>query len=123
MSETALCVTQGDPYIECNQRWCMEVSRTHSTYLVKVKDYLMFNNYTKWGRSEPYAESQLYFGIDKIRALKHKDSLDALDAHVQWGVPEITRAQSPPVKPWKSAIPDVWALSRPKVGQMIGVKS
>lgn len=38
-------------------------------------------------------------GIDKIRALRHKDSLDALDAHVQWGAPEITRAQSPPVKP------------------------
>ena len=38
-------------------------------------------------------------GVDKIRALKHRDSLDALDAHVQWGVPEITRAQSPPVKP------------------------
>ena len=38
-------------------------------------------------------------GVSKIQALKHKDSLDALDAHVQWGVPEITRAQSPPVKP------------------------
>ena len=29
-------------------------------------------------------------GIDKIRALRHGDSLDALDAHVQWGVTEIT---------------------------------
>jgi hypothetical protein len=38
-------------------------------------------------------------GIEKIKALKHRDSLDALDAHVQWGAPEITRAQSPPVKP------------------------
>ena len=38
-------------------------------------------------------------GIAKIQALKHKDSLDALDAHVQWGEPEITRVQSPPVKP------------------------
>ena len=37
-------------------------------------------------------------GIEEIRALKHGDSLDALDAHVQWGAPEITRAQSPPVK-------------------------
>ena len=27
-------------------------------------------------------------GIDKIQALKHKDSLDALDAHVQWGATE-----------------------------------
>ena len=29
-------------------------------------------------------------GIEKIRALKHRDSLDALDAHVQWGATEIT---------------------------------
>jgi len=29
-------------------------------------------------------------GIVRIQALKHKDSLDALDAHVQWGAPEIT---------------------------------
>ena len=28
--------------------------------------------------------------IAKIQTLKHKDSLDALDAHVQWGVTEIT---------------------------------
>lgn len=38
-------------------------------------------------------------GIEEIRALKHKDSLGALDAHAKWGAPEITRAQSPPVKP------------------------
>jgi len=38
-------------------------------------------------------------GIEQIRALKHRDSLDALEAHVQWGAPEITRVQSPPVKP------------------------
>lgn len=38
-------------------------------------------------------------GIVQIRTLRHRDSLDALDAHVQWGAPEITRAQSPPVKP------------------------
>jgi hypothetical protein len=37
-------------------------------------------------------------GIKQIRALKHKDSLSALDAHAEWGAPEITRAQSPPVK-------------------------
>jgi hypothetical protein len=29
-------------------------------------------------------------GIERIRALKHEDSLDALDAHVQWGATEIT---------------------------------
>jgi hypothetical protein len=29
-------------------------------------------------------------GIAKIQALRHKDSLDALDAHVQWGATEIT---------------------------------
>jgi hypothetical protein len=29
-------------------------------------------------------------GIEQIRTLKHRDSLDALDAHVQWGAPEIT---------------------------------
>ena len=29
-------------------------------------------------------------GIAKIQALKHKDSLDALDAHVQWGATVIT---------------------------------
>ena len=28
--------------------------------------------------------------VDKIQALKHGDSLDALDAHVQWGATEIT---------------------------------
>ena len=38
-------------------------------------------------------------GIAEITELKHIDSLDALDAHVQWGVPEIIGAQSPPVKP------------------------
>ena len=38
-------------------------------------------------------------GVRQIQTIKHKDSLDALDAHVQWGAPEITRAQSPPVKP------------------------
>ena len=29
-------------------------------------------------------------GIEQIRALKRRDSLDALDAHVQWGATEIT---------------------------------
>jgi LAGLIDADG endonuclease len=29
-------------------------------------------------------------GIAKIYAMKHRDSLDALDAHVQWGATEIT---------------------------------
>lgn len=38
-------------------------------------------------------------GVEKIRALKHRDSRSALDALATWGVPEITRAQSPPVKP------------------------
>ena len=39
-------------------------------------------------------------GVMKIQnIIKHKDSLDALDTHVQWGTPEITRVQSPPVKP------------------------
>jgi hypothetical protein len=38
-------------------------------------------------------------GINKIQALKHKDSLSALDAHAEWGVTEINGSQSPPVKP------------------------
>ncbi len=38
-------------------------------------------------------------GVERIRTLKHKDSRSALDAHATWGAPEITRAQSPPVKP------------------------
>ena len=29
-------------------------------------------------------------GVDRIREIKHKDSLDALDTHVQWGAAEIT---------------------------------
>lgn len=29
-------------------------------------------------------------GVARIRALKHRDSLDALDAHVQWGATEIS---------------------------------
>ncbi len=29
-------------------------------------------------------------GIGRIQALKRRDSLDALDAHVQWGATEIT---------------------------------
>lgn len=37
-------------------------------------------------------------GIATIQALKYKDSLGALDAHAKWGAPEITGAQSPPVK-------------------------
>jgi LAGLIDADG endonuclease len=27
-------------------------------------------------------------GVDRIRTIRHKDSLDALDAHVQWGATE-----------------------------------
>lgn len=38
-------------------------------------------------------------GIDKIRTIRHKDSLSALDAHAEWGVTEINGSQSPPVKP------------------------
>ena len=29
-------------------------------------------------------------GVERIQALRHRDSLDALDAHVQWGAAEIT---------------------------------
>jgi hypothetical protein len=29
-------------------------------------------------------------GVERIRYLRHMDSLDALDAHVQWGAAEIT---------------------------------
>ena len=38
-------------------------------------------------------------GVEEIQALRHRDSLGALDAHAKWGAPEITGAQSPPVKP------------------------
>ncbi len=51
-------------------------------------------------------------GIEWIRALKQRDSRSALDAHATWGAPEITRAQSPPVKPRKSPISNVL----PRVG-------
>lgn len=36
-------------------------------------------------------------GIKEIWQIQHGDSLDALDAHVQWGANEITVSQSPPV--------------------------
>ena len=35
-----------------------------------------------------------------------RDSLDALDAHVQWGAIEVNKSQSPPVKPRKSGAPE-----------------
>lgn len=38
-------------------------------------------------------------GVEQIRTIKHRDSRSALDAHATWGVTEITRSQSPPVKP------------------------
>lgn len=38
-------------------------------------------------------------GVEQIKALRHRDSRSALDAHATWGAPKITGAQSPPVKP------------------------
>ncbi len=39
--------------------------------------------------------------------------LDALEAHVQWerDVNEVLRSQSPPVTPWKWAVPEVGSLT------------
>lgn len=45
-------------------------------------------------------------GIERIIKIKHKDSLDALDAHVQWGAMETNQSQSPPVKSGKSVAPE-----------------
>lgn len=68
-------------------------------YPLQAKKQYQFNTFCQVAeiiRSKHHLTQE---GLDQIIALrKHKDSLDALDAHVQWGLPEITRAKSPPVK-------------------------
>ena len=68
-------------------------------YPLQAKKRLQFEQFCQVAELIRLKQHLTLEGVNKIRALKHRDSLDALDAHVQWGVPEITRAQSPPVKP------------------------
>jgi LAGLIDADG endonuclease len=67
-------------------------------YPLQAKKRLQFEQFCQVAELIKTKQHLTPEGIERIRTLKHRDSLDALDAHVQWGAPEITRAQSPPVK-------------------------
>jgi hypothetical protein len=68
-------------------------------YPLQAKKRLQFKQFCQVAELIKHKHHLEPDGIEQIRALKRKDSLDALDAHVQWGASEITRTQSPPVKP------------------------
>ncbi|HUC88348.1 MAG TPA: LAGLIDADG family homing endonuclease [Candidatus Binatia bacterium] len=68
-------------------------------YPLQAKKRLQFEQFCQVAELIRTKQHLTAEGIVKIQTLKRKNSLDALDAHVQWGAPEITRVQSPPVKP------------------------
>lgn len=68
------------------------------TYPLQAKKRLQFEKFCQVADLIKSKQHLTPEGIEQILALKHKDSRSALDAHATWGAPEITRAQSPPVK-------------------------
>lgn len=68
-------------------------------YPLQAKKRLQFEKFCRTAELIKSKQHLTTEGIEQIRALKHKDSLGALDTHAKWGAPKITRAQSPPVKP------------------------
>lgn len=68
-------------------------------YPLQAKKRLQFEKFCQVAELIKSRQHLTLAGIEQIRALRHEDSRSALDAHATWGAPEITRAQSPPVKP------------------------
>lgn len=68
-------------------------------YPLQAKKRLQFEKFCQVAELIITKQHLTLEGVEQIRFIKQRDSLDALDAHVQWGALEITRAQSPPVKP------------------------
>ena len=68
-------------------------------YPLQAKKRLQFDRFCQVAQIIKTKQHLTPEGVVKVQALKHKDSLGALDAHAKWGAPEITGAQSPPVKP------------------------
>ena len=59
-------------------------------YPLQAKKRLQFERFCLAAELIKTKEHLTTEGIGKIRTLKQRDSLDALDAHVQWGATEIT---------------------------------
>jgi hypothetical protein len=59
-------------------------------YPLKAKKRFQFEQFCYVAELIRTKEHLTLDGIAKVQALKHKNSLDALDAHVQWGATEIT---------------------------------
>ena len=68
-------------------------------YPLQAKKRLQFETFCQVAELIKRKQHLTLAGVNRIHTLKHKDSRSALDAHATWGAPEITRAQSPPVKP------------------------
>lgn len=82
-------------------------------YPLQAKKRLQFERFCQVAELIKTKQHLILEGVEQIRYIKQRDSLDALDAHVQprriksgsrlktsaWGALEITRTQSPPVKP------------------------
>lgn len=59
-------------------------------YPLQAKKALSFEKFCRAAEIIKTKEHLTLAGVEKIQALRHEDSLDALDAHVQWGATEIT---------------------------------
>lgn len=59
-------------------------------YPLQAKKRLQFKQFCQVAELIKTKQHLTPEGIEQIRALKRRDSLDALDAHVQWGATEIT---------------------------------
>lgn len=68
-------------------------------YPLQAKKLLQFENFCLAAEIIRSKQHLTLEGIEQIRALRHRDSRSALDAHATWGVTEINGSQSPPVKP------------------------
>lgn len=67
-------------------------------YPLQAKKRLQFEKFCQVAEMIKSRQHLTPEGIERIRALKHKDSRSALDTHATWGVTEINGSQSPPVK-------------------------
>ena len=81
------------------RRFCRWRRMFFHRYPLRAKKYLQFEAFCQAADLISCKQHLTAEGIEQIRALKREDSRSALDAHATWGAPEITRAQSPPVKP------------------------
>lgn len=59
-------------------------------YPLRAKKHEQFAKFCQVAEMISRKEHLTAEGIGKIKTIRHKDSLDALDAHVQWGATETT---------------------------------